>query len=163
MLSSLAFVLLLFSFVLIILAGSTPLCTKISEIYRNKQQLIRQSGKQLLIVVITDGEPSDGSHDDLRREIVNVTANGDCHVSFAECTDEESDMDYLDRWDGQIRNFDNTEDFRDEQRRVRQVNGPNFKFDYSDYVVKILLATFVRWYFNLDQGAVNNSNYNRNW
>ena len=34
-----------------------------------------------------------------------------------------------------------------------------FKFDYNDYVIKILLATFVRWYFNLDQGV---ANYSRN-
>ena len=73
------------------------------------------------------------------------------HVSFAECTDQEDDMAYLDQWDGQIPNFDNTDDYREELARVKAVQGPQFKFDYTDYVVKILLATFVRWYFLLYQ------------
>src|SRR5579863_4735799 len=34
------------------------------------------------------------------------------------------------------------------------VQGAQFKFDYCDYCIKILLATFVRWYFNLDQVKV---------
>lgn len=85
------------------------------------------------------------------------------HVSFAECTDNEEDMDYLDQWDGKIPNFDNTDDYREELARVKNAQGNDFKFDYNDYVVKILLATFVRWYFNLDQsngigmGRYNNS------
>lgn len=67
-------------------------------------------------------------------------------------------MDYLDDWDGQIKNFDNTDDYRDELKKVRQVNGNNFKYDYYDYVIKILLATFDRWYFNVDR-----VNRNRNY
>lgn len=69
------------------------------------------------------------------------------------------------RWDGSIKNFDNTDDYREELQRVKTINGQSFKFDYTDYVIKILLATFVRWYYNLDQGNVtrnNNRNNNNN-
>lgn len=127
--------------------GSTPLIGTIQKIYRHKKNL--PDGRQLLIVVITDGEPTDGSHTDLFNTLTNKSTN--VHVSFAECTDREEDMEYLDRWDGYIRNFDNTDDYREELARVRQAQGPLFKFDYTDYVIKILLATFVKWYFNLDQ------------
>jgi len=34
---------------------------------------------------------------------------------------------------------------------VIKIQGQSFKFSYNDYVVKILLATFVRWYFNVDR------------
>ena len=56
-----------------------------------------------------------------------------------------------------IRNFDNTDDYREELQRVRNAQGPNVKFDYNDYVVKILLATFIKTYFNLDQANLGNN------
>jgi len=127
--------------------GRTPLISAIRKIYRDKRGL--PEGKQLLIVVITDGEPTDGTHHDLFRVLTQKDSN--VHISFAECTDNEEDMEYLDRWDGRIPNFDNTDDYREELLRVKQIQGSQFKFDYTDYVIKILLATFVRWYFNLDQ------------
>ena len=141
--------------------GSTNISRKLNEIYDNKKNLLINN-KQLLIIVITDGEPTDGTSNprsNLFNVITNLTKNGNVHVSFAECTDQEEDMEYLDRWDNRIKNFDNTDDYREELRRVKSVNGQNFKFDYTDYVIKILLATFIKSYFNLDQ-ANNYYNYN---
>lgn len=141
--------------------GATPLIGSLNSIYQKYNETL--NGKSLLIVVITDGEPSDGDRNKLFRTLQNITSNGRTHVSFAECTDNEEDMEYLDAWDGQIKNFDNTDDYREELRRVKAVNGQSFKFDYTDYVIKILLATFVRWYYNLDQGSrISNSNRNNN-
>jgi len=134
-------------------SGGTPLCTTLQQIYSDKKSI---SFANLLIVVITDGEPSDGSRAQLFTVLSNKPAN--VHVSFAECTDQEEDMQYLDEWDGKIRNFDNTDDYREELKRVRTANGRTFKFDYNDYVIKILLATFVRWYFSLDQGGSGGAN-----
>ena len=129
--------------------GDTPLIKTLLKIHNEK----RIAG-QLLIIVVTDGEPTDGTRDDLYNALQSITSNGQVHVSFAECTDMAEDMEYLDAWDGCIRNFDNTDDYREELQRVKMVQGIQFKFDYTDYVIKILLATFVRWYFNLDQVKV---------
>lgn len=68
-------------------------------------------------------------------------------------------MEYLDEFDGQIPNFDNNDTFVVEARKVKQIQGPNFRFGYLEYSVKILLASFVRYYFNLDQRNAGNSNY----
>ena len=138
--------------------GGTPLSATLNKIYSDKVNLLN-AGKQLLIVVVTDGEPSDlsnveSSRNLLYRTLYNMTYHGNVHVSFAECTDNEENTAYLDAWDGQITNFDNTDDYRDELKRVKQLQGQKFKFDYTDYVIKILLATFVRWYFNLDQKRI---------
>lgn len=129
--------------------GSTPLISKIRSVHDEYAPTI--GSKQLLLVVITDGEPSDGSRQDLFNVLMYVTRSGNVHVSFAECTDKAEDMEYLDAWDGRIPNFDNTDDYREELQRVKTAMGRNFKFDYTDYVIKILLATFDRWYYNLDQ------------
>lgn len=133
--------------------GSTPLISTLQQIYNDKISMISHE-RQLLIVVITDGEPTDGSRGDLYNMLTYITSGGNVHVSFAECTDNAEDMEYLDAWDGCIRNFDNTDDYREELNRVKSLQGVQFKFDYMDYVVKILLATFRRWYFNLDQVRV---------
>lgn len=143
-------------------SGGTPLVSKLRQIYHEKVCRLSPD-KKLLIIVITDGEPTDGSRADLQEVLMNIASRGDVHVSFAECTDNADDMEYLDQWDGLIKNFDNTDDYREELMRVRMAQGPQFKFDYTDYVIKILLATFIRWYFNLDQVKVQdirNSTYN---
>lgn len=129
--------------------GETPLIGALNHIYKEKSQ-----SERLLIVVITDGEPTDGTRDDLYNILMRITSRGNIHISFAECTDNTEDMEYLDAWDGCIRNFDNTDDYREEVQRVKSAQGQSFKFDYTDYVIKILLATFIRWYFNLDQVKV---------
>lgn len=133
--------------------GGTPLGNALQTIYKDNNNL---GNKQLLIIVITDGEPTDmGSVEKSKRFLKQVllSKGSNVHVSFVECTDNEEDMDYLDSWDNQIPLFDNTDDYREELRRVRQTKGINYKFDYVDYVIKILLATFVKKYFMLDQGA----------
>lgn len=133
--------------------GGTPLNSAINHIYHEKAYL--PITRSLLIVVITDGEPTDATRDQLYYTLVNKRDN--VHVSFAETTDNAEDCEYLDAWDGRIKNFDNTDDYREELARVKQIQGPQFKFDFTDYVIKILLATFVRWYFNLDQVKVSNN------
>ena len=133
--------------------GGTNISYALNKIYDDKKETLTKD-KQLLIVVITDGEPTDGTNNprtNLYDTIRTITNRKNVHVSFAECTDQEEDMEYLDGWDKKLVNFDNTDDYREELRRVKAVNGINFKFDYTDYVIKILLATFIRSYFNLDQ------------
>jgi len=133
--------------------GGTPLIRTLRQIYYDKIDYFSKDRK-LLIIVVTDGEPTDGTRTDLYNTLVEITRSGNVHISFAECTDNAEDMEYLDAWDGCIKNFDNTDDYREELQRVKMVQGMQFKFDYTDYVIKILLATFVRWYFNIDQVKV---------
>jgi len=133
--------------------GGTPLIGAIRKVFQ-AVSIIPES-RNVLVVVVGDGEQSDGSRDDLFRALCSKKRN--VHVSFAECTDQEEDMAYLDAWDGRIPNFDNTDDYREELARVKAAQGPQFRFTYVHYTIKILLATFVRWYFNLDQRRVDAS------
>lgn len=129
--------------------GGTPLITRLSDVMMSTHQ---EDNKIVLVIVITDGEPTDGSRDRLRQVLLNKPQF--IHTSFAECTDNAEDMEYLDAFDGVVPGFDNTEDYREELNRVQMIQGMGFKFDYTDYVLKILLATFIRYYFNLDQSRV---------
>jgi hypothetical protein len=132
-------------------SGATPLAAALTRIFAERAESAKLG--PVLVVVVTDGEPTSMTSKDPRGELFQVLTNKhrNIHVSFAECTDQEDDMEYLDLWDGQIPNFDNTDDYREELARVKAVQGQQFKFDYTDYCAKVVLATFVRWYFNLDQ------------
>lgn len=140
--------------------GGTPLISRLNDIF-NKTSV--PTGKTLLVIAITDGAPTDGSHQDLYWTLRNKPRN--VHVSMAECTDDEASMSYLDDWDTQIPNFDNCDDFRLESQRVRRMQGPNFRFTRIEYIAKILLATYDRRYFNLDQVPLSSSGgfINRMW
>jgi hypothetical protein len=66
--------------------GSTPLLTSLQTIYNDKKCVINSSHK-LLILVVTDGEPTDGSRNDLFNLLTNLTSSNNVHISFVECTD----------------------------------------------------------------------------
>jgi len=130
--------------------GGTPLRGALQKIYAEAASI--PDSRNVLIVVLTDGEPSDCSRDGFYQVLMAKRRN--IHLSFAELTDQPDDMEWLDAFDNKVPNFDNTDDYREELQRVRQAQGPSFPFTYTHYVIKILLATFVRWYFNLDQTKV---------
>lgn len=166
----------------------TPLVGTLKKIYSDKA-VLRPGATDLLIICITDGVASDGSHEIVERTIRSKGPN--VHLSMAECTDDISTMDWLDElckvpaynsyyseryYEEQRRvipNFSNTDYIREEIEKVKRIQGPSFKFDENDYVVKILLATYVKEYNLVDQSvnrtipptAYNNppyTNYNSN-
>jgi len=144
-------------------SGGTPLGQRIEQIRTDNNAILNR--KELLILTITDGHPTDrGNFEDSKtyfeESLQIVTKGGRVHVSICECTDRPEDMDYLDELDGKITNFDNTDDYREVLQKIRQKYGPNFKFDYNDYMIKIVLATFYRDYYNLDQPTRVAYNYN---
>jgi hypothetical protein len=133
--------------------SGTPLIGALRRIYGDKRGVAG-----LLIVVITDGEPNDGSREDLRRVLLEKPA--DCHISFAEATDQEDDMQYLDAFKGQIPLFDNTDIYRLECQRVKAIQGQLFKFDFQDWAIKVLLSTFLPSYWLVDQRKMYGSTAN---
>ena len=94
-------------------AGGTPLCGKLQQIFSQYSDYLKQ-GHRVLVLVITDGEPSDGGVEDLFRVLNGALRNGEfgnndkLFVSFAECNDNEEEMAYLDGWDQRLPHFDNT-------------------------------------------------------
>lgn len=126
--------------------GRTPLIGKINQIYKDQRKLPQD--KSLLIVIVTDGSPTDGSNGKLKNTIMGKAPN--TYISLCECTNDEEVMDYLSNWNKDIQGFDNSDDYRVELQRVKAKMGQQFKFDYTDYVIKILLAPFLQKYKSLD-------------
>jgi len=127
--------------------GATPIIGALSRIFDAHRT--PRLGKEYLLVVVTDGEPSDGTPERMKQVLLSKPNH--MHLSLAECTDNKEHMDFLEDWNRQIPKFDNTEDYPEELTRIRTLQrNPNYKFSYTDYVVKILLATFFSKYFKVD-------------
>lgn len=131
-------------------SGRTPLYQALSSIYDEIKQV--PDGTNVLICVFSDGEASDCTRSEFESLLWNKRKN--VHISFADCTDEEDEMAWLDGFNNRIPNFDNTDDYEEERLKVVRIQGASIPFTYHQYVIKILLATFNRWYFNLDQTKV---------
>ena len=138
--------------------GGTPLLRAIRSLGEAYSGDLSAGGR-VLFLVITDGEPSDGSPSDLFRVLDTTLRRYLPHlfVSFAECNDNEEEMAYLDGWDRRLPNFDNTDDFGMEAQRVKAAQrskGLRQRFSYADYIVKIILGSILPKYFNMDQPTV---------
>jgi hypothetical protein len=130
--------------------GKTPLIKTLRKIYNEKAGMAQQNGRQLLIIVISDGEPSDGECWEFRNVLIQKPSN--VHVSLVNATDNKEDTTWLDGLGKKIPNFDTTDDYHIELKKMQE---QNCKFDYTAYVIKILLATFIKKYFNVDQSGTN--------
>ena len=53
----------------------------------------RDAGGRVLVILVTDGEPSDGQYSDLKRCLQSAPSN--IYISMVECNDNEEEMDYL--------------------------------------------------------------------
>ena len=105
--------------------GGTPIIGVLGQIFKAYEPLAQR--KRVLVVVITDGEPSDGTTSQLF-SLLKYQRHPNIHVSLAEMSDDEDTMAFLDGWDQQLANFDNSDDFRMELRRVQQFKGMGYRF-----------------------------------
>jgi hypothetical protein len=96
------------------------------------------SHPKVLLILVTDGEPSDGDYNQLFQCLTKLPAN--MYLSMVECNDNEEEMDYLSGWDTRLPRFHNQEDYGEELNLVRRVNGPNTKFTRANYVQMICLS-----------------------
>ena len=109
--------------------GGTPIITALRNIF-DMYAAIAASGQRVLVVVITDGEPSDGSTADLF-SLLKYRRHANIHVSLAEMSEDEETMAFLDGWDNLLTNFDNSDDYQMERRRVLRA-GRVTKFTYQE-------------------------------
>ena len=139
-------------------SGYTPLAQTLTQVLNENANIVRAE-KKLLIVIVTDGEPTDQSGN------VNINQFKQClqsrnpidriFVNIVACTDDDSSMDYLNKWDREIKHLDVVDDFRSEREEVRKAKGPSFRFSYGDYVVKSLVGSVDPELDNFDERVVN--------
>jgi hypothetical protein len=82
--------------------GFTPLTSKLNEALNDN--LFQLNNRKLLIIIITDGEPTDSEG------TINIKEFKDCllkrpsnvYTTIAACTDDDLSVEYLNNWDKEI-------------------------------------------------------------
>ncbi|KAJ3415405.1 hypothetical protein HDV05_004999 [Chytridiales sp. JEL 0842] len=126
--------------------GYTPIARVLRQVIAEKgNRANRDAGKKLLILIATDGQPTDDRGYVDKQTLMNVLMNergapGSILVTFVACTDDESEIGYLNEWDKKISNVDVVDDYRSEKEEVMKVQGANFPFSRGDWVCKLLLG-----------------------
>ena len=128
-------------------SGFTPLVPVLEKIFRSSMAR-RGNDKKLLVLVATDGRPTDEEGNDAVNELEHlmreIRTEETTYVSFLLCTDDPECVDYLARWDRTMVHVGVTDDYDTEKAKIRQCQeDSNYPFTYDDYIVKALVGSIV--------------------
>lgn len=131
--------------------GFTPLPRVLDQVLTENAVFL--SEKKLLVVIVTDGEPTNDQgkvaipyfKEVLQRRHPKV------YTTIVACTDDEDAVEYLNKWDRELKNLDVVDDFRNERSEVRAVKGRSYPFSFGDYVVKSLIGSIDPELDNMDE------------
>jgi len=119
--------------------GGTPLLSTLQPYLENKR------GTERVLMVLTDGCPSDGSFENLRGQLARKDQG--VYVNFIMCTDDDDVVDkYEDSIDA-VPGVDVHDDYQSEREQVRQCGG---KLSFDKYLAKCVLGAKFPKYDNLD-------------
>jgi hypothetical protein len=136
-------------------AGFTPLTGVLNTIlYENSR-----TERQLLIIIVTDGEPTDDSG---RRDIHSFKRclqhrPRNVFTTIVACTDEDDSMEYLNNWDRTIPRLDIVDDYRSEKNEVKRTQKHGSSFSFGDYVAKSLIGSIDQQLDRMDERRVTSS------
>lgn len=131
--------------------GFTPLPRVLDQVLDDNNMYLNE--KKLLIVIVTDGEPTNDYGYSSIPEFKQILQKRNKRVftTIVACTDDDESVDYLNRWDRELPNLDVVDDFRNERAEIRNVKGKNFPFSFGDYVVKSLVGSIDPELDNMDE------------
>lgn len=137
-------------------SGYTPIYKALKKVFDLNRSLLAE--KKLLVVLATDGEPTDdfGNTDHQKKLIYDLlmTRHEKIFVSILACTDDDDCIEYLNEWDNKIPRLDVVDDFHSEKKKILSVQGPSFSFSRGDYVLKAVLGSSVNAIDTLDEICV---------
>lgn len=144
--------------------GCTPILKTLRQVIKEKSKSLAE--KNLLIIIATDGEPTDVNGEVIDKYGVSETEKLFCflrderkpahkiHTTILACTDDNKTMEYLENWDQNLENFDVVDDYYSERERIQNEKGKNYRFSFGDYIVKILLGSIDPELDNLDGSEI---------
>ena len=124
--------------------GSTPLVERLREI------LNRIPPGKVIFMIATDGEPDTGRES--FNQIVDEIVYRGYHIQFLACTDEKSEIGFLNNIDKKYAEVDVMDDYCHERKQVLRT-GKFKKFNRADYVVKGMLGPICKKFDKMDEGC----------
>lgn len=132
--------------------GYTPLVGAMDKVV--KEKLTRES-KPLLMIVATDGIPTDvygkQDKDGFRKWLKNRDADR-IRMTILACSDNESDVGYLNKLDKDIKNLDVVDDYKSESQEYMQLHKSGTgTFTWGQYYTKAILGGILQKYDDQDE------------
>lgn len=128
--------------------GRTPL-TKVT-----RQVINTQYSKPKLILIATDGEPTDDEGYSDSENFISLLKYRECEtnrVSILACTTNETVMKFLNRIDKECERVDVIDDYNSERDEILAVQGKGFSYSHGDHILKMLLGAVLQKYDDLDE------------
>ena len=127
--------------------GFTPLVPVLEKIFQSGLS-DHEGNKNLLILVATDGEPTDENGTpnvaDLKQLMKKVRHMKTAYVSFLICTEDIDGVAYLNKWCKKMQNVDINYDYKIQRDQIRKCpQRKNYPFSRGDYVVKVMVGAIV--------------------
>jgi hypothetical protein len=131
-------------------SGFTPLSKAFRYIMAAKQAVLAE--KKLLLLIFTDGQPTDDhGRTDIRTFLNDLASKPpSVFVSMIACTDDEQAVEWMNEADERIPNVDTSDDYASERAEILQAQGPRFPFSFGDYLTKCLLGPIDPTFDSLD-------------
>jgi hypothetical protein len=139
--------------------GYTPIVQVFNQVLTDMQSVL--SEKKLLIILATDGEPTTPSGQTNsggtceKAKLFNLLKSrkpiDKIYTTVLACTDDDSVISYLKKWDKTLQNFDVVDDFYTVKHNVTIKHGTKYNFSYGDYVLKALLGSMDKTFDTIDE------------
>lgn len=114
-------------------SGTTPLTKTLQTVTR------KTAGERpVLLFILTDGVPDKGTRT-FKRTLKNELATHKLRVQIMACTEDDNAVGWLNTLDVELEGVDVTDDYRSEEREVRNKR-PKSRFTRGDWVMKAVLG-----------------------
>lgn len=116
--------------------GRTPLITSLEKIYSKYNSEVNN-----LIVVITDGSPTDSTHKSMFADTIKkIVSNKYFYISFLVCTDNDEDVEYLNNIDKDYDKVEVLDDYESEKKEVLKSQGKDYKYTKYTHIARTILS-----------------------
>ena len=130
--------------------GYTPLEETIAP-------LLNADGKPRLVLVATDGVPTDRQgnvgKDEFERSLKHRDISKSC-IGILACSNREEDIGYLNGMDKRVKSLDVIDDYESERVDVLKKQKPGFRYTMGDHVARVLLGPTSNKYDKQDEKRV---------
>jgi hypothetical protein len=110
----------------------------------------KKNDKPLLVIVLTDGSPSDMT-DDEYRELIRHRDGANIFMTFVACTNNRKKIKYLNKIDVEDCTLDVVDDYHNEYKEVIDIQGKNFDYSFEDHIIRLLLGPVYPEFDKLDE------------
>ena len=132
--------------------GLTPLSSTLLNVIKDNPPE-KLGLRYLLIIIVTDGEPTDQfglvNINEFKETLRNRPSY--CFTNIVACTNDMNSIGYLQGMDTEFPRLDVINCFETEKAKIKLVQGLDFQFTFGDYIVKCLLGSIVPQIDDLDE------------